>query len=133
MIRLHAPNGTPVDIDGKFVVRVRRTVAGEDGQTHIDWTGVQLVNEPVNQVAASVKEELPSLASLTAPDGSSVWFNAKQAVGPLSFVPSQAPDGTKSFLRIANFRQFVTETPEQVRTVIAAAGGTPVSETDAVS
>jgi hypothetical protein len=139
MIRLTAPNGASVAIDGKLVLRVRRTVASESGgefrnaKTRIDWAVMQLVNEAPDEVAALIKAELPSLTALTSRDGSRIWFNAKQAVGPLPVTPTQIADGANSCVKIVNHWQFVMEMPEEVRAVIAAAGGTPVGEVGTVS
>jgi hypothetical protein len=130
MINLTAPDGSPVVLDGKLVVRARRTVAGEDNsgraKARVDWVTMQLVRETIEQVAPLVRNELPSFTALTAPDGSKIWFNAKQATGPLPITPGQPPANARSSIRLLNARQFVTETPEQVRAVLTAAGGTPL-------
>ena len=47
-------------------VRARRAISGERGgdnknaQTRVDWEEAQLVTEPIDEVAALVKAELPS-------------------------------------------------------------------------
>jgi hypothetical protein len=130
MINLTAPDGSPVVLDGRLVVRARRTIAGEDNsgraKTRIDWVTMQLVRETIDQVAPLVRGELASFTALTAPDGSKIWFNAKQAIGPLPITPGQPPANARSSIRLLNARQFVTETPQQVRDVLTAAGGTPL-------
>src|SRR5713101_4967223 len=129
MISLSAPDGSEVKIDGNLVQRIRRTVSGEnaDAQTRVDWAIMSLVKESLDQVVSLVKAELPSLAVLTALEGRKVWFNAKQAVGPLPITPSQQHSGFNSSIKIMGYRQYVIETPDQVRTVIGAAGGNPVN------
>ena len=132
MIKLKAPDGSKVSIDGKLVQRIRRTVSGEnaDAQTRIDWAIMSLVKEPVDQVVPLVKGELPSLAVLTALEDRKVWFNAKQAVGPLPIRPSQEQAGFKSSIKIMGYRQYVIETPSDVRAVIRAAGGEPENDAE---
>jgi hypothetical protein len=132
MIKLSASDGSEASIDGKFVQRIRQTVSGEDpdAQTRIDWAIMSLVKESPDQVARLVKEELPSLAALTALEGRRVWFNAKLAVGPLPVTPTQKKSGFRSSIKIMGYRQYVIETPDEVRAVISAAGGTPVDGTD---
>ena len=132
MLTLTAPDGSPITVDGTLVVRARRTVVGEhhgensEARTRIDWAIMSLVKEPIEQAAALVKAELPSFTALTAQDGSRIWFNAKKAVGPLPITPNQREGGARSSIKIMNYRQYVTETPDQVREVIRTAGGRPV-------
>lgn len=132
MITLTAPDGSRVKINGKLVVRARRTVSGEyggdngDAKTRVDWAEMQLVKEPIDEVASLVKKELPSFTALTARDGPRIWFDAKQAVGPLPLTASLRNGGVKSAIKIMNYRQYVTETPSEVREVIVNAGGDPV-------
>jgi hypothetical protein len=129
MINLTAPDDSRIAVDGQRVVRARRTVSGEygeeieDAKTRIDWTMMSLVKEPVDDVAFLIRRELPSFTALTARDGSRIWFDAKQAVGPLPITRSQRTGGVKSSIKIMNYRQYVTETPDEVRNVIRAAGG----------
>ena len=128
MITLTAPDDSQVTIDGRLVARARRTVSGEnaDARTRVDWAIMSLVKEPLDDVAARVKAELPSFTALTSRDGSRIWFNAKAAVGPLAITASQRTGGVKSSIKIMNYRQYVTETPAEVRQVLADAGGTPL-------
>ena len=128
MITLTAPDDSQITIDGRLVARARRTVSGEnsDAKTRVDWAIMSLVKEPLDDVVARVKTELPSFTALTSRDGSRIWFNAKTAVGPLPITASQRTGGVKSSVKIMNYRQYVTETPAEVRQVLAAAGGTPL-------
>ncbi len=105
MIKLSAPDGSEVSIDGKLVQRIRQIVSGEDpdAKTRIDWAIMSLVKESPDEVARLVKKELPSLAVLAALEGWKVWFNAKQAVGPLPITPSQKQSGFKSSIKIMNY------------------------------
>jgi hypothetical protein len=136
MIRLTALDDSQLSIDGTLVVRARRTVAGEDdtgrAKTRIDWAIMSLVKETIDQVAPLVKSELPSFTALTSQDGSKIWFNAKQAVGPLPITPSQQTGGVRSSVKLMGARLFVTETPEEVRAVLSAAGGTPIGAVQAL-
>ena len=132
MLTFTAPDGSLVTVDGARVIRARRTVAGEhsgengDARTRIDWVIMSLVKEPIDQVASSIKAELPSFTALTTKDGSRIWFNAKQAVGPLPITPHQEEGGVRSSIKIMNYRQYVTETHNEVREVIRTAGGNPI-------
>jgi len=132
LITLTAPNDTAVTIDGRRVVRARRTVAGErggangDARTRIDWVVMQLVTEPIDLVAPLIKSELPSFTALTARDGSKIWFDAKKVVGPLPITANQQNAGYRSSIKLMGYRQYVTETPDQVRAVLAAADGDPL-------
>src|SRR5262245_28497663 len=126
VIELTAPDGSRITIDGKLVQRLRETFSGgnADANTRVDWAIMSLVQEPIEEAVSLVKAELPSLAVLSALNGRKVWFNAKQAVGPLPITRSQIDSGFKSSIKIMGYRQYVTETPNEVRAVITAAGGT---------
>jgi hypothetical protein len=130
MFTLTAPDGSKVKIDGKLVIRARRTVygeaTGEKAQTRIDWVDMQLVQEPLSEVAPQIKAELPTFVMLTSRDGSNIWFNGKEATGPMPLTPSQQKDGLGSAIKLMSYRQFVRETPDEVRTLLAANGGTVV-------
>jgi hypothetical protein len=95
MLTLTAPDGSAVRIDAVRIVRARRTISGERGgenknaQTRVDWEEVQLVTEPIDEVAALVKADLPSFSCLTTSDGSKIWFDAMRAVGPLLSPPAK--------------------------------------------
>src|SRR5215471_6378627 len=132
MINLTAPDGSAITINPKLVVRARRTVYGESGaenpeaNTRVDWAETSYVQEPIDRVAELVHGELASFTALTGRDGTRIWFNALQAVGPLALTPSQKVDGINSAIKIMGYRQYVTESPNEVRAVIRAAGGTPL-------
>ena len=132
MITLTAPDGSKVKLDGKLVVRARRAVVGERGgdnrgaQTRVDWAIMSLVTEPLDDVVGKVKRELRSFAALTSRDGSRIWFNAKKVVGPLPITAKQRTGGVRSSIKLMNYRQFVKETPSEVREVLKKAGGSPL-------
>ena len=129
MISFTAPNGSKVKIDAKRVVRARRTISGEssNAQTRIDWAIMNLVQEPIDDVARQIRNELESFTSLTSRDGSKIWFDATQVVGPLPLTPSQSDGVVKSSIKLMGYRQFVTEDAAQVSAVLAKAGGSPLS------
>jgi hypothetical protein len=129
MISFTAPDGSKVKIDAKRVVRARRTVSGEssNAETRIDWAIMNLVQEPIDDVARQIRKELESFTSLTSRDGSKIWFDATQAVGPLALTPSQSDGVVKSSIKLMGYRQFVTEDAAQVRAVLTKAGGSPLS------
>jgi hypothetical protein len=66
MLTLTASDSSAVRIDAMHFVRARRAISGERGgdnknaQTRVDWEEAQLVTEPIDEVAALVKAELPS-------------------------------------------------------------------------
>jgi hypothetical protein len=130
MISLTAPDGSRVKIDGKRVLRARRTISGEssNASTRVDWVIMNLVQEPIDEVAALICKELDSFTSLTSRDGSKIWFDATKAVGPLPLTPSQDDGTVKSSLKLMGYRQFVTETPDRVRSVLKKAGGDPLPD-----
>ncbi len=130
MITLTAPDGSSVKIDGKRVVRARRTISGEssNASTRVDWVMMNLVQEPIDKVAPLICKELDSFTSLTSRDGSKIWFDAKQAVGPLPLTPSQRDGVVKSSIKLMGYRQFVTESPAEVRSVLKKAHGDPLSD-----
>ena len=129
MINLTTPSGSAVQINGDRVTRIRAAFSDESdppAKTRIDWVNLQFVLEEPGSVAQQVKQENRSLTQLAAPNGSPFWFDVRQAAGPIRIFPSQIPDGTHSAIFLANKTQFVSNTPQQVRDVIAAAGGSPL-------
>jgi hypothetical protein len=126
MITLTAPDGSKVTIDGKLVVRARRTVSGENsaGGTRIDWPDMQLVKEPIDHVGPLIKAELATFTSVTSRDGSRIWFDGKIAAGPVRLTPNQLDGIVKSAIKLMGYRQYVIETPDQVRAILSTAGGT---------
>ncbi|WP_316176323.1 hypothetical protein [Bradyrhizobium sp. SZCCHNRI1073] len=131
MVTLTAPDGSRVEINAADVIRARRTVSGErddengNAQTRIDWAITQLVVERIDEVAPVIKQALPSFTCLTTTDGSKIWFDALKVSGPLPVTPSQKQNGVRSSIRLMGYRQYVTETPEEVRAVLRQAGGPP--------
>lgn len=128
MITFTAPDNSSVKIDGSLVVRARRAVYGESisegAQTRIDWAYMQLVKEPLSEVVIAIKAELPTFDFLTGRDGSQIWFNARKAVGPMPLTDNQRIGGARSAIKIMGYRQYVTETEEEVRALLSAHGGT---------
>jgi hypothetical protein len=128
MAKFTAPDGSQVVVDEARVIRIRQTVAGEEGKTRIDWTMLSLVKEPLDEVVPIISAKLGSLTALTGLADKKVWFDAKPAVGPLPITDGQRSSGFNSSFKIMNYLQYVVETPDQVRAVIKAAGGAPVPD-----
>jgi hypothetical protein len=129
MITFTAPDGNPVNIDGTRVIRIRASIPEEStppSQTRIDWVNLQFILESAASVAQQVGPENQHLAKLALPNGAPVWFDAKQAVGPIRIFPDEMHPGTRSGMLLANKKQFVSNTPEEVSAAIAAAGGSPL-------
>jgi hypothetical protein len=128
MATFTAPDGSKVVVDETRVLRIRHTISDEAGKTRIDWAMMSLVKEPIDAVAPIIRAKLPSLTSLTDLAGKKVWFDAKQAVGPLPITDSQRTSGFNSSFKIMSYLQYVVETPDQVRQVIKDASGNPVGD-----
>jgi hypothetical protein len=132
MIMLTGLEGREIAIDAARIVRLRRTLASErtaenrGAQTRIDWDRMSLVREPLDQVIALVKTELPSLVVATAPDGTRIWFDALQAIGPVALAPKDMVGGARSTIELAGHMQRLFETVDQVRVIIRDAGGQPL-------
>jgi hypothetical protein len=126
MINLTAPDGSNVAVDGTLVVRARRTVRGEavGAKTRIDWPDMQFVQEGIEVVAPRIAAELSTFTSLTSRDGSQIWFNGKVATGPIRLLPSEQDGVVNSSIKLMGYRQYVTESSDQVRAVLKSNGGT---------
>jgi hypothetical protein len=128
MAKFTAPDDSKVTVDETRVIRIRHTISGEDGKTRIDWAMMSLVKESIDDVVPIIRAKLASLASLTDLANKKVWFDAKQAVGPLPITDMERNRGFNSSFKIMGYLQYVVETPDQVRQVIKAAGGIPVGD-----
>jgi hypothetical protein len=132
MIKLTALNGQQVAIDVAQIVRIRlalreESAGGSNGaQTRIDWAEMSLVREPLDEVIALVKPELPSLTVATAPDGTRIWFDALRVIGPFDLMPSEMVGGARSTIELGGHRQRLFETSDKVRLIIRRAGGNPL-------
>jgi hypothetical protein len=129
MLTFTALDGNPVNIREDLVVRARRAIHGESiqlgAQTRIDWAVMQLVREPIQQVAAAIHAAIgDDFTHVTSKDKSEIWFAGPEATGPLPLVPSQAVGGVRSAIKLMGYRQYVTETPDEVRAILTAAHGT---------
>jgi hypothetical protein len=107
-------------------VRIRRAWKGEGAgaKTRIDWPQLQLVKDDPQAVASAIKPELASLRELKLPDGTPVWFNAKEARGPLRVPDYYKVDGVRSAFALGPATQYVSSTPEEVAATIKDGGGT---------
>ncbi|CAN7350387.1 MULTISPECIES: hypothetical protein [Ensifer] len=126
MIRLMRRSGTPLELEASQVLRIRKTDPRLDdglGNTLINAGQTFFVQEEAAAVAAAVKAELPSLYRFTHRIGAPVWVNVHAAKGPMPLAPNHRVPGLGSALDIGGKRQYVRESPEEVRSAIAAAGG----------
>ena len=130
MAKFTGPDGSKVTVDPKRVIRIRETISGENSgsKTRIDWTMMSLVKETLSEVVPVVQAILDSLTSLTALEGKKIWFDAKQAVGPLPITDTQKKLGFNSSIKIMGYRQYVIESPAKVRAVIKSAHGDPLDD-----
>jgi len=130
MIELTATDGAPTHIIGSSVVRIRGVNDGEadepSARTRIDWVSLAFVREEAADVAGKVAAELPSLACFALPNHAPVWVNGMGVIGPVRTVPSERVGGVKSAILLAGKRQYLSNTPEEVRAIIKAAGGSPL-------
>ncbi len=126
MIRFTQKSGAPLDLDASRVLRIRRSDPRLDddlGNTLINADATLFAQEEAAGVAAAVKAELPSLYRFTHRLGAPVWINLQAAKGPMPLAPNHHVPGLSSALDIGGKRQYVRESPEEVRSAIAAAGG----------
>jgi hypothetical protein len=127
MANFTAPNGTSVSIPGASVVRIRDAYPEESTEANakcrIDHAGLQFVVEGSSAVVPAVRSENAHIGQLTLPNAKPVWFNGTVSRGPVRMM-SGHPPAAQSALYISDKVQYVTETPEAVRTAVAAAGGT---------
>jgi hypothetical protein len=127
VIVLTCPDGSKISVDGTRVVRARRSVAGESANTRLDWVVTSYVMEPIDEVAGLIQaEQGQSFTCLTSRDGSKIWFNGRNAIGPIALPPGQLDGVVKSSIRVMNQVIRVCEDEGQVRQVIASAGGEPL-------
>lgn len=129
MITLTLADGTRVDLEPRRVARIRHAVPNDGApkaRTRVDWVEPMLVIELPEYVAEAVKAKLPTLASLTLPDGNPVWFNAETASGPLGLAPHHKVHGALSGLLINGKMQYVANTHAEVAAAISEAGGSPL-------
>jgi hypothetical protein len=129
VIDIVGPDGKADQISGDRVVRLRRAWSDEStppAKTHIDWVTLKFALEEASSLALKVAQENKNFAKLALPTGEPVWFDAKVAAGPVRIVPGLYPPGTKSAFTLGTKTQFVSNTPEEVASVIAAAGGSPL-------
>ncbi|MGY4175021.1 hypothetical protein ACVIHH_000312 [Bradyrhizobium sp. USDA 4518] len=121
-----APNGSPVSIPAATVVRIRDAYPEESTESNakcrIDHPDVQFVTEESSAVVPVVRSENTHIGQLTLPNSQPVWFNGAVSRGPVRLVGGHPPKA-QSALYITDKIQYVTETPEAVRTTVAAAGG----------
>ncbi|MGZ9724483.1 hypothetical protein [Rhizobium miluonense] len=129
--------GQQIEVDATKVVQVRpRTPAEKDfSNTRVDWAAVDyVVEEPeavvdlVNgvRVAAGGKQ----LAQLKTANSLPIWFAGEKATGPWHLLAPELRDGVNSAYKIGNTVVPVGSTSEEVRAVIIAAGGTPLTIRD---
>ncbi len=126
MIRFTRKSGPPLDLEANQVLRIRKTDPRLDndlGNTLINAGQTFFVQEESAAVAAAIKAELPSLYRFTHRLGAPVWVNVHAAKGPMPLAPNRNVPGLSSALDIGGKRQYVRESPEEVRSAIAAAGG----------
>lgn len=118
-----ALNGSRLWIDGTSIYKIRASLPFESpvARSRIDWAIQSLVTEPLDVVVPLVQAVLPSLTALTSLDDAKIWFDAKQAVGPLPVLPRDLEAGFNSSLKIRGIMQYVVESPLEVTRVLAAA------------
>lgn len=126
MIRFTRKSGTPLELEASQVLRIRKTDPRLDddlGNTLINAGQTYYVLEETAAAAAAVKAELPVLYRFTHRLGAPVWINVHEARGPMPLAPNRNVPGLSSALDIGGKRQYVRESPEEVRNAITAAGG----------
>ena len=95
-------------------------------KSHVEWVTLAMAREPIEEIVPKITADLQSFTSLTAPNGWLLWFDATKADGPMPLAGDRSKDRIHSAFKINGHIQFVRETHQEVRDVIAAAGGTPL-------
>ncbi len=123
-------DGQPGQLETDTFVRMRRILEFEaahyKANTKINWSLDSWAKETPQEMATillAVDGVSKFLGKLTMPDGTTVWFNGKNAEGPIA-VTSNIPAGTKSAFKLKSKAQPVTEGAEQVQAALKAVGGT---------
>jgi hypothetical protein len=125
-IKLTLPNGSEGRLKPAELVRLRRTISseGQNGaKARIDWLQTMLVRESPDEVVTLLGTSLPTLGKLAMPDGSPIWFNAREADGPMPLPPDRLKDGVRSGMILNRRMQFLSSTPEEVRAELMAKAG----------
>lgn len=89
--------------------------------------GVFYVKESVDSLVRQIQPVLPTLDLLLTPHAWPLWFNAKLGDGPLYLSPKDRSATVQSALNIGNNIQwqYVKNSPQEVRDIIAKHGGHP--------
>jgi hypothetical protein len=125
MIDLTWTNGQKIQIDGKDVLRIRKTYPNLEaaGKSLVTWLQSDIFEEEPSWIASKTSAELATLTTVNAPDGSPIWFNGAKSMGPIYVVPANRMGGIASSLAIGNNIQYVANTPEEVAAIVKASGG----------
>lgn len=130
VVKFTKEDGQPGQLETDTFVRMRRVLEFEavhhKANTKINWALESWAKETPQEMATILLAGdgvSKFLGKLTMPDGTPVWFNGKNAEGPIA-VTSNMPAGTKSAFRLGSKAQPVTEGPEQVQAALKATGGT---------
>jgi hypothetical protein len=125
-IKLTLPNGSEGRLKPAELVRLRRTISSESqngAKARIDWLQTMLVRESPGEVVTLLGTSLPTLGKLAMPDGSPIWFNAREADGPMPLPPDRLKGGVRSGMILNRRMQFLSSPPEEVRAELMAKAG----------
>lgn len=125
--------GQPAQLESSLVVRMRHILpyeaAHHAASTKVTWTRDSFAKEQPDQIAQlllCVPGVASWLAQLALPkDRLPLWFNGKQASGPIS-VTSNMPPGTNSAFLLSGKAQPVANTHQEVQDMIKDKGGNPL-------
>lgn len=126
MATFKRPDGSGITIAPSTVARARRTIHNEiSGHPGHEGSALfspkQLVLETIDEVGPALQADTASFDKLTAPDGSTVWFDAKKAKDARAPLTSEQSANTNAVVTVGGTNQRVTETVSEAQAVIDAA------------
>ena len=110
-------DGSKIDVESKYVARVRRALSHEDSlaKTRIDWGMMSLVKEEVEDVVRVISAELPTLIGVAVGQDDISYFNARKIPPVLPPISNMEPYGYRSSFKIMGYRQHSREDMDGLR------------------
>jgi hypothetical protein len=123
MAEFTATDGSKVRIDPAQIVRIRKTIYGEntDAMTRVDWVQMNLILEDLDTVINVVRPVLTTLIAITGGPSATIWVNATRIAGPFKALPTMIPYGYRSSIILMGYRQHAKETEGELRDMIQKA------------
>ena len=120
------PDDTPINITAASVARARPTIRNEIyGRPGHVGTALfkprQMVLEAIDVVGPALQAEVPSFTMLHAPNGASIWFDAKKARDAEPPKAYETSENVNAVVVIGGIRQRVSENVADAQAIIDAA------------